>query len=118
EDAAASMTVMMLGLDPALLLGESGPTTTTTRSSGFVGGQNYILFGPEGQLPALTVEITERSPVDNAPTGSVFLAGRIHGGVYIPNPPDDPSPSHLDVRFNGIYTIPTAGPALNCNPDF
>ncbi|WP_111642873.1 Ig-like domain-containing protein [Marinimicrobium alkaliphilum] len=119
EGSAASTTMMMLDLDPPLLLGSSGPTTTTTRSSGFVGGHAFVLFGPDGQLPALTVDITERSPVDNGPTGSVFLAGHIHGGVNVlQTPPEEPVPAQLNIQFNGIYRIATAGPALNCDPDF
>jgi hypothetical protein len=100
--------------------GARGSLSTTTRSSGFVGGETYVLFGPDGPLPALTVDITRRTPIATGVTGSVALEGRVYGSVNVARneaPPDNLVPAYLNVEFNGIYTIPTAGPALNCDPD-
>lgn len=122
ESSADNLTLMLMDLDPSLLIGASGAVSTTTRSRGRLGGEGYVLFGPEGQqLPALTVDITSRSPLALGPIGSVALAGRIYGNVNVlrseEEPPDNFVPAFLDVEFNGIYTIATAGPALNCDPD-
>jgi hypothetical protein len=120
ETSPDNTTGIILELDPPLLIGASGSLSTTTRSSGFVGGERYVLFGPDGPLPALTVDITRRTPIATGVTGSVALEGRVYGSVNVARneaPPDNLVPAYLNVEFNGIYTIPTAGPALNCDPD-
>ena len=117
----SNATVLTMGLDPSLPIGSSGPTTTSTRNLLFLGGEALIFFGPEGeQLPPLTVDITSRTPIAGGSFGSVSMAGQISGPVNVSRSTvgEDPIRAFLDVQFNGIYTIPTAGPALNCNPDF
>ncbi|HKK56185.1 hypothetical protein [Marinobacter sp.] len=120
EDSADNLTGMLLDLDPALVIGASGTVSTTTRSSGFINGESYVLFGPDGPLPALTVDITSRTPLALGAIGSVALEGRIYGSVNVARneaPPDNFVPAFLNIEFNGIYSIVTAGPALNCDPD-